>query len=119
MSLFAMPLFEMRSLLSNDRQARTSLHKKLFGCERKIVASDSTFARVLKWPYPQQVKQFILGFLQRFEQQDLLPKRLSPKDKVRRLGILDGSYMGSHWLVTLCLARSITPSWWSAKLEIS
>jgi hypothetical protein len=107
MSLFAMPLFGRRSLLSNDRHARTSHYKKLFGCQRKMVASDSTFARVLKWLYPQQVKQFLLGFLQRFEQHDLLRKRLSPKGKLRRLGILDGSYMGSHWMVTLCLAGKI------------
>jgi len=107
MSLFAMPLFGMRSLLSNDRQARSSHYKKLFGSERKMVASDSTFARVLKWLYPQQVKQFLLGFLQRFEQHDLLRKRLSPKGKLRRLGIMDGSFMGGHWLVTLCLAGKI------------
>jgi hypothetical protein len=107
MSLFAMPLFGRRSLLSNDRQARTSHYKKLFGSQRKMVASDSTFARVLKWLYPQQVKEFLLSFLQRFEQRDLLRKRLSPKGRLRRLGILDGSYMGGHWLVTLCLAGRI------------
>jgi hypothetical protein len=107
MSLFAMPLFGRRSLLSNDRHARTSHYKKLFGCRRKMVASDSTFARVLKWLYPQQVKQFLLGFLQRFEQHDLLRKRLTPKGKLRRLGILDGSFMGGHWLATLCLAGKI------------
>jgi hypothetical protein len=107
MSLFAMPLFGMRSLLSNDRQARTTQYKKLFGCQRKMVASDSTSARVLKWLFPEQVEQFLLGFLQRFEQRDLLRKRLSPKGKLRRLGILDGSYMGGHWLVTLCLAGKI------------
>jgi len=107
MSLFTMPLFGRRSLLSNDRHARTSHYKRLFGCQRKMVASDSTFARVLKWLYPQQVTQFLLGFLQRFERQDLLRKRLSPKGRLRRLGILDGSYMGGHWLVTLCLAGKI------------
>ncbi len=107
MSLFAMPLFGRRSLLSNDRHARTSHYKKLFGCQRKMVASDSTFARVLKWLSPQQGKQFLVGFLQRFEGRDLLRKRLSPKGRLRRLGILDGSYMGGHWLVTLCLAGKI------------
>jgi hypothetical protein len=107
MSLFAMPLFGMRTLLSNDREARTKHYKKLFGCERKMVASDSTLARVLKWLYPQQVKQFLLSWLQTFEQRDLLRKRLSAKGRLRRLGILDGSYMGGHWLVTLCLAGKI------------
>jgi len=107
MSLFAMPLFGMRSLLSNDCEARTSRYKKLFGSRRKMVASDSTFARVLRWLYPDEVKQFLLGFLARFERRDLLRKRLSPKGRPRRLGILDGSYMGGHWLVTLCLAGKI------------
>ncbi len=93
--------------MSNDRHARTSHYKKLFGCQRKMVASDSTFARVLKWLSPQQGKQFLVGFLQRFERRDLLRKRLSPKGRLRRLGILDGSYMGGHWLVTLCLAGKI------------
>ena len=107
MSLFAMPLLGLKSLLSNDREARTSRYKKLFGCERKMVASDSTSARVLKWLYPEQVKRFLLGFLERLEHHDLLRKRLSPKGRLRRLGILDGSYMGGHWLVTLCLAGVI------------
>jgi hypothetical protein len=107
MSLFAMPLLGLKSLLSNDREARTSRYKKLFGCDRKMVASDSTFARVLKWLFPGQVKSFLLGFLDTFEHHDLLRKRLSPKCRPRRLGILDGSYMGGHWLVTLCLAGKI------------
>jgi hypothetical protein len=107
MSLFAMPLFGMRSLLSNDSEARTSRYKKPFGSRRKMVASDSTFARVLRRLYPDEVKQFLLGFLARFERRDLLRKRLSPKGRPRRLGILDGSYMGGHWLVTLCLAGKI------------
>ncbi len=107
MSLFAMPLFGMRCLLSNDRQARATQYKKLFGCHRKMVASDSTFARVLKWLRPEELKRFLSGFLQIFEGRDLLRKRLSPKGKLRRLGILDGSYMGGHWLVTLCLAGKI------------
>jgi hypothetical protein len=107
MSLFGMPLLGLKSLLSNDREARTRRYKKLFGCDRKMVASDSTFARVLKWLFPGQVKSFLLGFLDTFERRDLLRKRLSPKGRPRRLGILDGSYMGGHWLVTLCLAGKI------------
>lgn len=107
MSLFAMPLFGLRTLLSNDREARTGRYRKLFGCSRKMVASDSTFARVLKWLNADEVRRFLLGFLPEFEGKDLLRKRLSPKGNLRRLGILDGSYMGGHWLVTLCLAGKI------------
>jgi hypothetical protein len=103
MSLFLMPFFSLGSLLSNDREARTERYKGLFGCRRKMVCSDSSFARVLKWLRPQESQRFLLSFLQRFEQHDLLRIRLSPKGPPRRLGILDGSHMGGHWLVSLCL----------------
>ena len=107
MSLFLMPFFGFSSLLSNDREARTQRYKVLFGCQRKMVGSDSTFARVLKWLKPQESQRFLLSFLQTFESHDLLRKSLSPTGTPRRLGILDGSYMGGHWLVTLCLAGVI------------
>jgi hypothetical protein len=61
----------------------------------------------LKWLKPQEGERFLLGFLPRFEGRDLLRKRLSPTGRLRRLGILDGSYMGGHWLVSLCLAGTI------------
>jgi hypothetical protein len=102
-SLFLMPFFGFSSLLSTDREARTERYKQLFGCRRKMVASDSTFARVLKWLKPQEAQRFLLSFLPKFESHDLLRKSLSPEGRPRRLGILDGSYMGGHWLVTLCL----------------
>lgn len=107
MSLFAMPLFGIRSLLSNDREARSERYRALFGCRRAMVASDSTFARVLKWLDPQEGERFLGSFLCAFERRDLLRKRLSSTGRARRLGILDGSYMGGHWLVTLCLAGKI------------
>jgi len=107
MSLFLMPFFGICSLLSNDREARTQRYKELFGCRRKMVGSDSTFARVLKWLRPQESEAFLLSFLPKFERHDLLRQRLSPKGKLRRIGILDGSYMGGHWLVTLCLPGRI------------
>jgi hypothetical protein len=66
----------MKSLLSNDRRARTEGHKKLFGCRRKMVVSDSTVARVLGWVRITQVRAFLLGFLDTFERKDLLRKRL-------------------------------------------
>jgi hypothetical protein len=94
--------------LSNDRETRTQRYKGLFGCVRKMVASDSTFARVLRWLKRKQMEAFLLSFLVKFEQHDLLRKSLSPGGTPRRLGILDGSYMGGHWLVTLCLPGVIS-----------
>jgi hypothetical protein len=107
MSLFAMPLFGMRSLLSNDREARTAHYKALFASQRKMVASDSTFARVLRWLDPREVTRFLQSFLGDFDRRGLLRKRLCPTGRARRLGILDGSYMGGHWQVTLCLPGTI------------
>jgi len=75
-SLFLMPFFATASLLSNDRQARTAAYKKLFGSQRKMVASDSTLARVLRWLKAEQVKAFLQSFLAQFEKRDLLRKRL-------------------------------------------
>jgi hypothetical protein len=106
-SLFLMPFFGFCSLLSNDRCARTLRYKGLFGCRRKMVCSDSTFARVLKWLKLSQAQSFLLRFLSDFERHDLLRKQLSVGGKRYRLGILDGSYMGGHWLVSLCLTGVI------------
>ncbi len=103
----ARPSAHFLSAIGELLEARTERYKRLFGCPRKMVASDSTLARVLRWLDPQQVKAFLLSFLGKFEQRDLLRKRLSPGGRLRRLGILDGSYMGGHWLVTLCLAGAI------------
>jgi len=103
LSLFLMPFFGLSSLLSNDREARTEGYKGLFGCQRRMVCSDSTYARVLKRLKPQETRQYLLSFLDKFEHHDLLRICLSPEGPPRRLGILDGSYMGGHWLVSLCL----------------
>jgi hypothetical protein len=106
-SLFLMPFFATASLLSNDREARTERYKKLFGCRRKMVASDSTLARVLRWLRMEEVKAFLESFLPQFEKRDLLRRRLTKGGRLWRLGILDGSYMGGHWLVALCLPGRI------------
>jgi hypothetical protein len=60
MSLFIMPFFGIASLLSNDREARAQRYKLLCGCRRKMVGSDSTFARVLKWLKPQESQAFLV-----------------------------------------------------------
>ena len=107
MSLFLMPFFALTSLLSIDREARTQAFRDLFDCKRKMVASDSTFARVLGWLKADELQRFLLSFLRDFESQNLLRKQLCPKGASRRIGILDGTYMRGHWLVTLCLAGKI------------
>ena len=105
-SLFLMPFFSLTSLLSLDRQSRTKAFKDLFGCTRKMVASDSTFRRVLGWLHNQQIAALLLSFLLSFEKEDLLQKQLVAGGTSKRLGILDGTYMGGHWLVALCRMKA-------------
>jgi hypothetical protein len=107
MSVFLMPFFSLTSLLSLDRESRTKAFKGLFGCNRKMVASDSTYRRVLGWLQPHQISSFLTSFLPNFEQENLLQRQLTPNATSRHLGILDGTCMGGHWLVTLCLSGKI------------
>ena len=107
LSLFLMPFFGHRSLLGLDRACRSSEYKRLLGSKRSMVASDSTFARVLRWLDGEQVVQFQRSFLQDFQSADLLRRRLVDGAPLRRLGIIDGSCMGGHWISSLCLSGKI------------
>ena len=107
MSLFLMPFFGHTNLLGLDRACRTSEYKRLFRSKRKMVASDTTFARVLRWLFSDQVKRFLRSFLADFQSDDLLRRTLVPNGPTRRLGIIDGSYMGGHWISSLCLSGKI------------
>jgi len=104
LSLFLMPFFGLTSLLSLDREARKKQFKKLFGSKRKMVASDSTLKRALSWLSRKMAIVFLLGFLKVFEKEGLSIKKLTQEGPYRRIGIVDGSFMGSHYLVTLNLS---------------
>ena len=106
-SFFLMPFFSLTSLFSLDREARTQRFKSLFGCSRKLVVSDSTLRRVLGWLDPRQPRALLLKLLPSFERQGLLTRRLTDHSPLRRIGILDGSFMGGHWLSALCLSGRI------------
>ena len=107
LSLFLMPLFGHRSLLALDRACRTFEYKRLLGCKRTMLASDTTFARVLRWLDGVEVRRFQRSFLEDFQSDSLLRTRLVADAPARRLGIIDGSYMGGHWVSCLCLAGKI------------
>ncbi len=106
-SLFLMPFFALTSLLRLDVEARTRRLKSLLDCQRRMVASDTTFRRVLGWLAPRRVSQIPLRLLPRFEQARMLQHTLAPGGPARRIGILDGSFMGGHWLSALCLVGKI------------
>ena len=75
-AIFLMPFFGLKSLLALDTLARSSSYKKLFDCKRKMVVSDSTIARVLRWTIPDQFAEFLLSFVSHFDQLGLLEKAL-------------------------------------------
>lgn len=102
-SLLFMPFFSLTSLLGLDRTARSGSFKRLFRCQRKMVVSDSTVARVLNWLDERQLQQLQRQFLGLFEQHQLAQRELVPGGKARRIGIIDGSCMGTHYLSMLDL----------------
>ena len=71
---------------------------------KKIVVSDSTVPRVLHWFDQQQSRTTVLAPL---NAKGLLRRRLSPQGNPRRLGIIDGSEMGGHYLVPALLTAPI------------
>ena len=103
MSVLFMPFFSLTSLLGLDRTTRKSSFKRLFLSERKMVVSDSTVARVLNWLDEGQVQQFQRAFLAMFDRHRLARRELVPGGKARRIGIIDGSCMGGHYLSMLDL----------------
>jgi hypothetical protein len=102
-SVLFMPFFGLTSLLGLDRTTRTGSFKRLFRSQRKMVVSDSTVARVLDWLDDGQLQQFQRSFLGTFEHHHLAKRELVPKGMARRIGIIDGSCMGTHYLSMLDL----------------
>jgi len=63
--------------------------------------------RILGWLNPVQIRSLPLSLTSKFQSQKLLSRRLAPGTAARTLGILDGTYMGGHWLSALCLVGKI------------
>jgi len=100
-----MPFYNVTSLLGLDRLSRKA--KKLFGCTRKMVASDSTVGRAFRWLDTKEVEQLQSSFLSLLEQKHLAKIQLAPDGHFRRVGILDGSQMGQHHVVAFDLCGKI------------
>ncbi len=102
-SIVLMPFYGVSSLLGFDRLSRKKQFKKLFGSNRKMVASDSTIKRALMWLKEGEVESFQSSFLKLFEEENLSRVQLTEKGKYRRIGIMDGSQMGNHYVEVLTL----------------
>ena len=107
LSVLLMPFYSVTSLLGLDRLSRKNQFKKLFGCTRKMVASDSTVSRALRWLDAKEVEELQRSFLPLMEEHHLARIQLAPDYPSRRVGILDGSQMGQHHVVAFDLCGKI------------
>jgi hypothetical protein len=107
LSVLLMPFYSVTSLLGLDRLSRKQSFKKLFGCTRKMVASDSTVNRALRWLDCKEVEDLQRSFLSLMEQHHLAKIQLAPACPSRRIGILDGSQMGQHHVVAFDVCGKI------------
>ena len=107
--VFLMPFWGMNSLLRLDAHLRTSQMLRLFRCRdtKRVVVSDTTIARVLKRLRPTDSRQALLAPLDSLEAEQLLTAPLAPRSRCRRVGVFDGSQMGSHYLVAALLHGKI------------
>jgi hypothetical protein len=108
-SVFLMPYWGLKALLQLDFLLRTPQILKLFRCpkNKKVVVSDTTIARVLNWLDPDDSRKSLLAPLQTLNKEGLLHRRLTPKGHTRRLGVIDGSQMGDHYLVAALLCGQL------------
>jgi hypothetical protein len=109
MCVFLMPVWGMSALLRLDYHLRTPKLLRLFRCpqQKKVVVSDTTIARVLRWIDPQQSSEALFAPCSLLNAKDLLQRRLMPKGPSRRLAVFDGSQMGDHYLVAALLCGKI------------
>lgn len=103
MLIILMYFYSIKSFLELDRLTRKKHIKKLFGCRRKMVASDSTIIRALNWLKGNEVARFARSFFQCFKNENLHRRRLRPKGPNRSIGIIDGSCMSNHYLSAFVL----------------
>lgn len=101
-----MPLLEIKSLLKLDFFSRFKWFKDLFGRntgERRLVCSDSTVQRVMRWIAPGESAEFLRSFIPEVQSRGADTYQLSPEGRRRRIIVGDGSVMGSHHLVAFTL----------------
>lgn len=108
-SVFLMPMIGLTALLRLDFHLRTKKMLSLFRCPagKKVVVSDTTVARVLHWLDQEQSKKALLAPCAWLNAKGMLQRQLSADSASRRLGVIDGSEMGGHYLVAALLCGQI------------
>lgn len=110
--IFCMPFFGHTSMLAADRDARTRRRRVFFDAEHrrdgvKMVASDTTLQRVVRWLDPQAARTMLFEMARRLDRLRLLSTQLSPGLSRRRVGIVDGSVLGKFYAVCVTLLGSV------------
>jgi hypothetical protein len=107
--VFLMPYWGFTALLRLDTHLRTPQMLRLFRCpkKKKVVVSDTTITRVLGWLNPEDSRKALLVPLRSLNQEGLLQRRLAPEGPSRRVGVIDGSEMGGHYLVAALLCGQV------------
>ncbi len=110
--VFCMPFFGHTSMLAAVREARTMRFREFFDAVHrrdgvKMVASDSTLQRTLRWLAPSSAQRMLCEITRRLGRMGLLSTRLSPQLSTRRLGIVDGTVLGKFSAVCVTLLGKV------------
>lgn len=104
-----------KSLLRFDGACRTHAVRRLFGPrldDWPMVCSDSTMQRVARWLNASEAQAFLqsyYGLVKELGQDKVV---LAPAAKPRRVGVVDGSCMGGHYVCALALVgKDMTYPW--------
>ena len=110
--IFCTPFFGHTSMLAADRDAHTRRRRVFLDAEHRrdgvrMVASDTTLQRVLRWLDPQPARTVLLEIARRLDRMGLLSARLAQQMPRRRVGIVDGSKLGKFYAVCVTLIGTV------------
>lgn len=104
-----------KSLLGFDAAGRTHAVRRLFGPRRdgwEMVCSDSTMQRAARWLKQSEAAEFLQSQYGLFKELGHDKVVLAPGAKPRRVGVMDGSFMGGHYVCVLALVgEDMTYPW--------
>lgn len=101
-SVILMPALQLQSILQLDQMARHSVFKNLIGSKRSMVASDTTFERVLPNLDLQPINNTIRAVYNQVVSRGLSKFHFSSGNKLR-LAAVDGSGFGQYFASVVTL----------------
>ena len=102
-----MPLFNIRSILAADREARAPELKHYLHSKRTMSCSDTTIMRVLEGISLEECGTFLKQTARILNRAGMFHSPILENGRSRRIGILDGTVMSGHYLLVLDLHGKI------------